>query len=388
MQAASASERAAEAEGKAALADAERRDLARRLYAAEAEAARQQRRAEQAKTKAAKSAAKAAKKAAAASERATTSERAMETERSVFATRLKAAELEAAAQQKRADNAERRAQDVEAKAALFGIHGGEIVVGPGARVMDAVRSAKTGQTILLAPGRYYEQMTLDKDVRIVGPREAVLEWDQGVTLHCSSPAAPSVKGITIRCSAPTHCAVWITDGSRAAVEGCDVSSAGLNGIEVCDAGTASTLHGNAVHDCGAAGILFHESAKGVAEGNDVYGNASSGIQISDGADPVVLGNKVRDGKQVGIVVWNNGRGTVEGNDVYGNAKAGIQILGGADPVVRGNRIHDQQWGILVHRGGKGTVAGNTLERLGCGEEKAIDVAPDCAGCRLEGNTVR
>eukprot|EP00741_Cyanophora_paradoxa_P009990 tig00000157_g9676.t1 len=254
--------------------------------------------------------------------------------------------------------------------------------------MHAVRSAKPGQIILLGAGRFDEQVTLDKDVHIVGPREAVLECSKGTTLRCKGPAAPSVKGIAIRCTAPNSCAVWISGGSRAVVEGCDVSSSGLNGIEVRDEGTAPTLRDNWVHDCGQAGILFHESSKGVAEANDVYGNGSAGIAIQTGADPVVRGNKVHDGKAAGIHVLESGRGTVEANDVYGNAEVGVHIELGADPAVKGNRIHDQQWGVLVRDGGEGTIAGNVLERHGCGEEKAIDVAPDCAGCRLEGNTVR
>eukprot|EP00741_Cyanophora_paradoxa_P009993 tig00000157_g9679.t1 len=252
--------------------------------------------------------------------------------------------------------------------------------------MDAVRFAKPGQTILLSPGRYYEQVVLDKDVSIVGPREAVLEWDQGVTLLCEDPAAPSVKGITIRNAATKNSAVWIAGGSRAVVEGCNVFGAGLSGIEVRDEGTAPTLRGNTVHDCGQAGILFHESAKGVAECNDVYGNGFGGFAIQTCAAPFVRGNKVHDGEACGILVREKGRGTFLGNDIYGNARSGIEIKTGADPVVLDNRIHDQQWGIFVSNGGKGAVTGNALERLGPRLKDAIDVGPDCTCCHLDGNT--
>eukprot|EP00741_Cyanophora_paradoxa_P009927 tig00000157_g9616.t1 len=160
--------------------------------------------------------------------------------------------------------------------------------------MDAVRSAKPGQTVVLAPGRYKEQLVLDKDVRVVGPREAVLEWDQGpATLVCEDPAAPSVKGITIRNTAPKSGAVLIRRGSRAVVEGCDVSNAreGISGVDVCDAGTAPILRGNIVHDCGVMGLCFYASAKGTAEGNDIYRNAGPGIGIMDNADVSVKGNR-------------------------------------------------------------------------------------------------
>eukprot|EP00741_Cyanophora_paradoxa_P010010 tig00000157_g9696.t1 len=239
----------------------------------------------------------------------------------------------------------------------------EIQVFGGESITEAVARAAPGQTVRLAPGQYKEKLVLNKDVHIVGPpdAEAVLEWDKGPTLHCTGPAAPSVKGITIRCSAPEWPAIWITGGSRAAVENCDVSSTCLSGIEVRDEGTAPTLRGNTVHDCGQAGIVFRTSAKGVAEGNDVFGNANAGIGIATGADPVVRANKVHDDKQGGILVYENGRGTVEGNDVYGNARAGIAISTGADPVVKGNKVHDgMASGILVAENGRGTVEGNDV----------------------------
>eukprot|EP00741_Cyanophora_paradoxa_P018852 tig00021098_g18198.t1 len=231
----------------------------------------------------------------------------------------------------------------------------ELSVGTGESVAAAVRVARAapGQTIRLEPNWFKEQVVLDKEVHIVGPREAILEWDEGFTLHCAckGPAAPSVKGVTVRNSAPQAPAVWITEGSRAVVERCNVSSAGLAGIEVHDEGTAPTLRENGVHDCGGGGIYFQSAAGGLAEGNGEAGTLAS----------------------------EGGRGTVEGNDVHGNELAGVQIRQGADPVVRGNRIHDrdQQFGVYVNLGGKGTLVNNVLERLGPGPSDALDVDPEC-----------
>eukprot|EP00741_Cyanophora_paradoxa_P009921 tig00000157_g9610.t1 len=175
----------------------------------------------------------------------------------------------------------------------------------------------------LRPDRYKEQLVLDTDVRVVGPREAVLEWDGGpATLVCKGLAAPTVKGITIRNTGPKNAAVLINGGSRAVVEGCDVSNAreGISGVDVCDAGTAPILRGNIVHDCGVMGLCFYASAKGTAEGNDIYRNAGPGVGIMDDANVSV----------------------------------------------RGNRIHDQESGIQLYRGGKAAMEGNVLERLGPG----------------------
>eukprot|EP00741_Cyanophora_paradoxa_P015437 tig00020875_g14900.t1 len=126
--------------------------------------------------------------------------------------------------------------------------------------MEAVRRAVPGQTIRLAPGRYYEQVRLDKNVRIVGPREAVLVWDKGPTILCKGPVSPRVEGITVRNSekhdtpSADFSAVSITDGSRAIFESCNISSLCGNGVDVKGANTEPVLRWNVVHYCGLYGV--------------------------------------------------------------------------------------------------------------------------------------
>eukprot|EP00741_Cyanophora_paradoxa_P007858 tig00001222_g7602.t1 len=229
---------------------------------------------------------------------------------------------------------------VGAQAAGAGEGPGELRVAPGQSIMDAVRRAAAGQTIHLAPGVYREHVVLDKEVHIVGSREAVLTWTKDITLLCMGPAAPSVRGVSIR--SDLFSAVVIENGSRAVVEDCDVSSSEGVGIGVCGERTAPTLRGNAVHTCTRApAIAFSLSAKGVAEGNDVYGNAGAGIVIMYFADPIVRGNRVRDQKH-GIYVCNCGKGTIEGNTLERISDQSLVSCGGVKaesscaPVVRGN----------------------------------------------------
>eukprot|EP00741_Cyanophora_paradoxa_P009882 tig00001694_g9572.t1 len=188
----------------------------------------------------------------------------------------------------------------------------ELQVAPGESISAAVRRAAPGQTIRLAPGLYREKVVLSRDVHLVGSREAVLELGEAPALTCAGTAAPSVRGISIRNTGhwKNFTAVEIYGGSRALVEGCDVSSAGV-GIQVKGEETAPTLRGNTVHSC-CVGINFSSSAKGVAEGNDVHGNSEVGISIGDLADPVVRGNRIHDQKE-GVAVYRNGKGTIEGN---------------------------------------------------------------------------
>eukprot|EP00741_Cyanophora_paradoxa_P024532 tig00000269_g23686.t1 len=113
--------------------------------------------------------------------------------------------------------------------------------------------------------RYPGHVLLDKSVRVVGPREAVLVCYTGPAIHCRGPASPRVEGVTIRGLSPDNSAVLITDGSRAVFENCDVSSGHVHGFDVEDASTEPVLRRNYVHGCKKYGFFFFDNAKGIVE---------------------------------------------------------------------------------------------------------------------------
>eukprot|EP00741_Cyanophora_paradoxa_P013384 tig00020685_g12923.t1 len=133
------------------------------------------------------------------------------------------------------------------------------------RISDAVAAAAPGQVIFVAPGRYEEVVLVDKDVFLVGSRAVVVECGHDNPVHCAGPAAPLVRGITIRGRSASAPAVYITDGSRARIEDCDVTSAGLACVEVRGAGCDASVRHCAIHDGAQVGVLVHEGAGALVE---------------------------------------------------------------------------------------------------------------------------
>eukprot|EP00741_Cyanophora_paradoxa_P013232 tig00000178_g12781.t1 len=202
----------------------------------------------------------------------------------------------------------------------------EFCVAPFNSIMDAVRRAAPGQTIRLDAGIYKEQVVLDKEVHIVGSRQAVLLWDnqldrdvdeRSFTVLCKGPFAPSIKGITIantiQDTRTNMRALWIKDGSRAVIENCDISKTGGRGIEISGEGTAPILRANHVHNCGLSGVYFHSKAKGLLDSCEMQHNGNAGVAIASGADPVVTANWIADQSR-GIIVCQGGKGTIERNE--------------------------------------------------------------------------
>eukprot|EP00741_Cyanophora_paradoxa_P007444 tig00001128_g7199.t1 len=212
----------------------------------------------------------------------------------------------------------------------------ELHVAPGKSIMDAVRWADAGQKIHLAAGVYKERVVLEKEVHIVGPREAILESDGfEPTLHIMikgpRPAAPTLRGITIR-------------------------SRQSSAVKIEPAAAVGTRRGE---------VPVEVTGSIIIEGCDIKGGASKqshGIYVLN-ASPVLRENLVHDSGGAAIWFFGASQGIAEGNDVFGNNEAGIVISERADPIVRANRIHDQKFAIVVNPGGKGTIEGNHFERI-------------------------
>lgn len=66
--------------------------------------------------------------------------------------------------------------------------------------------------------------------------------------------------------------------------------------------------------------------------------APSDIASMPGGDHTLRNNRIHDGKEAGIFVNKDGKGTIEANDIFGNAVTGVEINERADPTVRRNRI--------------------------------------------------
>eukprot|EP00741_Cyanophora_paradoxa_P015957 tig00000042_g15404.t1 len=262
-------------------------------------------------------------------------------------------------------------------------------------ICEALRSARDARRVRVAPGRYKENVVLDRDYRVVAARGAVLEGtDSGPALSCVGPAAPSVRGLAVRSRSGTHPAVLVADGSAAVLEACDVKAAGVAGIEARGRGTRPTLRRCVVHHCRGAGVRVHEGAGGTLEANEVHRCSGPGIQLHAAQEAVVRDNKVHDGRGAGIVCQDCGSGSIEGNEVAGNALAGIELSGKSCSIlVRRNKVQGGQGpGILAALEAHPSVESNEVAGAGPGIRVETGADPrvranDLRGCTAAGIAV-
>ncbi len=291
-------------------------------------------------------------------------------------------------------------------------------------ISAAVEAASGGDTILIAPGSYVENIYIDKALTLVGdgPREQIVilqdesdrqivdmapAWPRTrragpqdrpvesslVTIHVAD-ADVTIESLSIMDEDDVLYTSLLLDGGTSTVRDVDTNGfVGVRGdafvtIEDSDIerlgswGTSShtVATGNEIRDL----FFGSEGATGRLEGNVVYRNIviergasyevagnrilpiedEPGIVISDPETiATITGNEV-DGGPIGISVEFAGKSLVEGNTLSGS-ELGLRALETASTIAR-NTIHDVTEVGIVAAGHGMTITGNDISggRLG------------------------
>ncbi len=169
-------------------------------------------------------------------------------------------------------------------------------------ISAAIKKANAGDRILVKPGVYREDLVIDKRLEIIGdgePADIVVESKNADCIIMKTDHA-LVRGLSLHNRAEGYYAVDIPQGQLT--------------LEYCDI-TSDTLACIGIHGSKAEGIISY-------------------CQIHDS----------KEGG--GVFVYKNGTGQIENCDIFGNALSGIQISEGGNPVVRYCQIHDSQNGVF------------------------------------------
>jgi parallel beta-helix repeat protein len=265
-------------------------------------------------------------------------------------------------------------------------------------IQAAVDAASPGDTILVRPGTYQEQVTIgpDKDgltLRGQADHKAVIEAPSTFTgdhalVDVDGATGVVVDGFTITGpSADLDFGVLVENGASATVRDnviSDIRSDPLSGIQTgigvwVDTGSTANVLDNVIVRYQKGGIVaLDDGTHLVAAGNTITGAgptdviAQNGIEVAVGAEAVIANNKISgnlytgtDADAAGVIVFQAGRVVVTGNRLTGN---GIAVLGEeqtAPLFVTANDIRGSASdGISLDGVDKAVVAGNQVSGSG------------------------
>jgi parallel beta-helix repeat protein len=303
-------------------------------------------------------------------------------------------------------------------------------------VAEAIRRARDGSMIVIAPGTYPESLALDRPLELSAANTdapPVIAPVRGPCLVATGKGG-SVNGLSLKAPAVTEAGepigcVVITGGSFrlhgnriASLSGPAVVIGGGSQVDIADntiaegsgagivmgAGARGSIIGNKISDLpeyglivrgGASaivrantiersgGMVIAEGARGDFADNTIAASHASAIQVTSGADPEVTGNRVKDAGETGLFVYDGGRGRFQDNTIEGSTLSGIVVSSGGAPRLVGNRVKgSKQHGILVVDHGGGEIDDNAVEdNGGHGIVVSADSGARVGNNRLAGN---
>lgn len=235
--------------------------------------------------------------------------------------------------------------------AAFSVHAAEWRVEPGQRIADAITRAAPGDTILVARGRYEENLKIDKPLRLLGVNRPTISGGlHGDTLRVTAPDV-IIDGLIITDSGgdlgQQNAGIYVQPGAhRAQVRNCDLSY-NLFGLWIEKANDVLVEHNTITGKRD-----FYSSQRG------------NGIQLYNTEDARIVGNNisfVRDAIYVdvshhaqfrnnrlhhsryGTHYMNSYYNVWEGNESYLN-RGGLALMEVRNQEVRNNVA----WGNLDH----------------------------------------
>jgi len=239
---------------------------------------------------------------------------------------------------------------------------------PGAqfnRIQNAIDAVRPGQTILVCPGIYPEQITVTKRVQLRGARGAVVQPPGMVANTTSLRTGRPVAAVAV-VTAPASIQGLDFDASLNGLVGCDPSSPLLMGVFF--RGSSGSLKSSLVH-----GVTLGPADRSCDTGAAVVVQSGGGrpIQVA------LASNLIFDYQRAGVVVNEVGaRATLRRNTVAGAgptpslAQNGIQVGFGAVAKIERNVVQNNatpSGGDCVFDGGDlffqsdgGTIARNVF----------------------------
>eukprot|EP00112_Aurelia_sp_Birch-Aquarium-sp1_P013583 Seg2885.4 transcript_id=Seg2885.4/GoldUCD/mRNA.D3Y31 product="F-box only protein 11" protein_id=Seg2885.4/GoldUCD/D3Y31 len=243
-------------------------------------------------------------------------------------------------------------------------------------IKEALTESQKDGMILIHPGKYDEEISLDQKVTIIGTEN--FETEEYPLVHCSTGTVfrirPTATGsslayLRLEVTAPEtgthvrgHC-IEVCNDCSPLIQDCFITSKNTSSsaVFVHGDGGKPKISRCKIKECENVGIFVTDGAQGTYEDNEISHNRLAGFWVKGGANPVVRRNAIHHGRDAGLFIFDGGLGYFEENSVHSNRIAGFEIRSGANPtVVRCQIYGGSTGGIYVHDDGRGEFISNKI----------------------------
>ncbi len=238
----------------------------------------------------------------------------------------------------------------------------EFIVHKGESIQTALDNSKSGDTIIVEPGTYNEQIsTYTNDLRILSrsgnPDDTIIEGS-GLTIWASNV---TLKGFTLKGTDESTGVAVINRIGKCKIENNKILNY-VSGIEIPTGNKLNSVNNNEISNC-KNGITISEGLTNTVNNNKIQ-DCQNGIAFREGSGNTISNNEISD-CQDGITYLEGFENIITGNEIS-NCVNGINTGNGDATLIENrariekNTITKNDVGISVNGGGGYTVEGNTI----------------------------
>ncbi|KKG08619.1 hypothetical protein EO92_18490 [Methanosarcina sp. 2.H.A.1B.4] len=233
-------------------------------------------------------------------------------------------------------------------------------------IQKAINNANPGDTVLVYPGTYKENIVVDRELRIIsksGNPEDTIVLAATQKEHVFKVASDNVtiRGFKIKDASgvPGNYKYGIyLDGTKNCIIDSNYISNNREGILLIDSSN-NTLINNKLPKNNDAGIILSSSDHNTVRSNHASGNIAGILIIYSSANNTIDGNTVSE-NTIGIEIQGNNN-TIRNNTILDNEKCGIGIESSADNAISNNKVNlNKRNGILIGFSKNNALKNNTI----------------------------
>ena len=194
-------------------------------------------------------------------------------------------------------------------------------------ISAALIVASEGDEIRIHPGRYQEELVIEKSLALKGAgdrTQIVVEGASASALRITSGQC-QIENLTLRQLGAQHLDCVAVQGGQVELACCDITTQTQGACVNIVSPDEVTLRENVIHGGHGWGVFAAGKGNVTLESNDICDHANSGLTVMRGAYVIARRNRINRNAQYAVRVDADAGGTFEGNDLSGNYLAAWKI---------------------------------------------------------------
>ena len=198
-----------------------------------------------------------------------------------------------------------------------------------------------GHKILVDAGTYYEHVTINKSISLIGENRSttIIDGNETGTIVTITTINVSISGFTIQHGGFDQSSIYISSSSGVTIND-NAMSNNFEGIRL-NSSNGNDVADNLISPYAGVGIFLEYSNGNVIRGNII--NPEIGLD------------------QIGILLTHSTENSVINNTILNNLYDGIKLIWDANAnVISGNNIKDNGYGVFIVHSGNNTLYHNNF----------------------------